>query len=573
VNIFLLRCLSFAPSLTSWNRCLQECLAVLKHFKLRNSVVLFPVLAFCFLAFFQQIIISKMRITLVVTCVYAGVALSAPVQQVGQAIEAQNQWPSYLGGGGSYEGSGGYDGGDSEDADPDDAEPSWSSPAWAKPKDSPRLPSYYASSQTEQRPGLFSFLGMGSQGWGSQGRSGTAYPSPLSPKSQSCETSASSSYLGNMFRGFFSGGNKDCGASTRPAAPFAASAPKSPYVPYAPYAPYAPYGAYGPAPIPRPHSQAMSAIPSPAVPKPSSSLVPSPKSVERPSPLVVASPIAPKPTPATAVKPSPSSSAAARVPTIGLGSHSASPEDEDVPMLPSSKAIPSPVTSAEKKLPTTSATPLSSSAAVPLLLPLPSPAAPRSSSATVSLPSPSPASPAVDPVSPIAQLQRTSLWQPQVAEPFQIILSGHPDINAKLTPEHVNIFDIDLFNTPVAVIESLRSQGKKVICYFSAGSAEEWRPDYNQFDKQDLGDKVSKDDQGSSFWEGEKWVNIKNPNPSSSKLPTVWKIMRDRIKMAAEKGCNAIDPDNVGKFIWYIPLKSPSNNCRWLWKQKWPRFD
>ncbi|KAF2673611.1 family 114 glycoside hydrolase, partial [Microthyrium microscopicum] len=83
------------------------------------------------------------------------------------------------------------------------------------------------------------------------------------------------------------------------------------------------------------------------------------------------------------------------------------------------------------------------------------------------------------------------------------------------------------------------------ICYFSAGSSESWRDDFKRFSKSDMGGPIAKDDKGSSYWQGEKWLNIKNPNPNSATLPVVWQIMRDRIKIAADKGCNAIDPDNT----------------------------
>jgi Glycoside-hydrolase family GH114 len=149
----------------------------------------------------------------------------------------------------------------------------------------------------------------------------------------------------------------------------------------------------------------------------------------------------------------------------------------------------------------------------------------------------------------MGEVTRNTLWQPQVAEPFQIILSGEPDVNVKLMPDHVNIFDIDLFNTPAKTIKELRRQNKKVICYFSAGSSEDWRPDYKQFTTAEMGNRIAKDDKGSSYWEGERWLNIKNPNPNSANLPNIWKIMRSRIKLAAEKGCNAIDPDNTGRSL------------------------
>jgi len=145
--------------------------------------------------------------------------------------------------------------------------------------------------------------------------------------------------------------------------------------------------------------------------------------------------------------------------------------------------------------------------------------------------------------------KRISLWEPEVAAPFQIILTGAVDTASKLAPDFVNIFDIDMFNTPKSTIVELQKQDKKVICYFSAGSSEDWRDDYTRIKKEDMGKAVSKNDAGTSFWEGEKWLNIKNANPTDTKnLPNVWQLMRDRIRFAAEQGCDAIDPDNVGKF-------------------------
>ena len=50
------------------------------------------------------------------------------------------------------------------------------------------------------------------------------------------------------------------------------------------------------------------------------------------------------------------------------------------------------------------------------------------------------------------------------------------------------VYDLDLFDTPASKIQSLVSRGKKVHCYFSAGSAEDWRPDYNsKYPKSVLG--------------------------------------------------------------------------------------
>ena len=43
------------------------------------------------------------------------------------------------------------------------------------------------------------------------------------------------------------------------------------------------------------------------------------------------------------------------------------------------------------------------------------------------------------------------------------------------------MYDIDLFDVPVDTIKALKQAGKTVICYFSAGSFEDWRPDKDRF--------------------------------------------------------------------------------------------
>lgn len=47
------------------------------------------------------------------------------------------------------------------------------------------------------------------------------------------------------------------------------------------------------------------------------------------------------------------------------------------------------------------------------------------------------------------------------------------------------VIDLDPDNVSAAQITALKSQGITVICYFSAGSAEDWRSDYSQFTAAD----------------------------------------------------------------------------------------
>jgi hypothetical protein len=130
--------------------------------------------------------------------------------------------------------------------------------------------------------------------------------------------------------------------------------------------------------------------------------------------------------------------------------------------------------------------------------------------------------------------QTKQLWQPEVGSKFQIILSQSTiDVDGvALSPEGADVWDIDLVDNSKEVIQALHKRGKKVICYFSAGTTESWRPDYSAFLPADLG-------AGLPDWPREKWLDIRSTN--------VWEIMKKRIKLASDKGCDGIDPDNMGE--------------------------
>ncbi len=94
----------------------------------------------------------------------------------------------------------------------------------------------------------------------------------------------------------------------------------------------------------------------------------------------------------------------------------------------------------------------------------------------------------------------------------------------------VEIYDIDLYDTDIATIQALQDSGKKVICYFSAGSYEDWRSDAEDFPLVTLGNDLD-------GWEGEKWLDIR----SSALHP----IMIERLELAKQKGCDGVEADNV----------------------------
>jgi len=125
---------------------------------------------------------------------------------------------------------------------------------------------------------------------------------------------------------------------------------------------------------------------------------------------------------------------------------------------------------------------------------------------------------------------RASSWTPQVGEKWQIILSGNPEVSGGLVPEDATVWDLDLFNADAETISSIKSQGKGVICYFSAGTSEPDRPDLGGLDSSNKGAELPD-------WPGENWLDIRSDN--------VVQIMTARIQTAAQKGCDAVDPDNM----------------------------
>ena len=119
-------------------------------------------------------------------------------------------------------------------------------------------------------------------------------------------------------------------------------------------------------------------------------------------------------------------------------------------------------------------------------------------------------------------------WQPRTGAIWQINLSNVSEIKAPWP--NVTAFDADLFDVPKSTWQSMHDSDIASICYFSAGSWENWRPDADQFPKSVLGKPLD-------GWPGERWLNI-----SSS---AVRDLMAQRLDLAKSKNCTAVDPDNV----------------------------
>jgi hypothetical protein len=123
---------------------------------------------------------------------------------------------------------------------------------------------------------------------------------------------------------------------------------------------------------------------------------------------------------------------------------------------------------------------------------------------------------------------QTNLSMP-VNATWQIQYTG--EINLTLD---VDVYNLDLFDTDSAAIAQLHERDVFVMCYFSAGSFEDWRTDAVQFPQEVLG----KDMEG---WSGEKWLDIRQ-------IELLKPIMESRLDLAVQKDCDGVDPDNVNGY-------------------------
>jgi len=124
-------------------------------------------------------------------------------------------------------------------------------------------------------------------------------------------------------------------------------------------------------------------------------------------------------------------------------------------------------------------------------------------------------------------------YRPMVETTWQWQLQPNADGRIN-TAYDVEVYDVDLFDASDSVIAELHGSGRKVICYFSAGSYEDFRDDAGEFQPADLGNTLED-------FTDERWLDIRSGN--------VQRIMLERLDLAVQRGCDGIEPDNVDGFI------------------------
>ena len=124
-----------------------------------------------------------------------------------------------------------------------------------------------------------------------------------------------------------------------------------------------------------------------------------------------------------------------------------------------------------------------------------------------------------------AESEGESWWTPDSNTTWQWQLTGAID-----TSFDVAMYDIDLFDSTQDAIAALHDAGRIVICYFSAGSWEDWRNDASQFPDAAIGNDLD-------GWPGERWLDVRDER--------VRGILQARLDEAVTKTCDGVEPDNV----------------------------
>ncbi|MCX6026436.1 MAG: endo alpha-1,4 polygalactosaminidase [Chloroflexi bacterium] len=149
-----------------------------------------------------------------------------------------------------------------------------------------------------------------------------------------------------------------------------------------------------------------------------------------------------------------------------------------------------------------------------------------------------------------AQAASGSWWRPRPGQSWQWQLSGLP-VDTSIAAD---IYDLDLFETSRETVAQLDSQGRRVICYLSAGTFEHWRPDVGLFPQGVIGRPYV-------GCPGEWWLDIRQ-------MDVLAPIIEARLDLCQGKGFDGVEPDNIDAYqaATGFPLSSQDqlNFNRWL---------
>jgi len=128
-----------------------------------------------------------------------------------------------------------------------------------------------------------------------------------------------------------------------------------------------------------------------------------------------------------------------------------------------------------------------------------------------------------------ALLPSQTAWQPSPASRWQVQYEGTLALHIK-----ADVYALDLFDTPSAIIATLRKRGKRIVCYLNAGAWEKWRPDAKSFPLAVLGNHMT-------GWPDERWLDIR-------RMDLLQPIIAARLDLCRRRGFDGVIFDNVNSY-------------------------
>jgi hypothetical protein len=125
------------------------------------------------------------------------------------------------------------------------------------------------------------------------------------------------------------------------------------------------------------------------------------------------------------------------------------------------------------------------------------------------------------------------IWAPTPGQQWQWMLSAVPSAANLAADPSIRAWDVDGADASASTVAAIHAAGAGAVCYFSAGTWENWRSDAAKF-------PTSVQGRGNG-WPGEMWLDIRA-------ISTLEPLMVARMQACKTKGFDAVEPDNVDGF-------------------------
>jgi hypothetical protein len=141
---------------------------------------------------------------------------------------------------------------------------------------------------------------------------------------------------------------------------------------------------------------------------------------------------------------------------------------------------------------------------------------------------------------------------------YNIGSTNTANLNGGATPTGT-VISLDMIDVQTQAIARLKNAGKYIICYYSAGTSENYRSDAQSQRLLAPALNLGEVQTGSGgVWEGEKWLDIRGfASASSSNADVIRSVMGARLDLAKSKGCDAVEPDNVDAWANNVSQNAP----------------